>query len=184
MSAGDYQKDPSTDSELLEVVDEDDRVLRLESRRMIHLQGLLHRAVHVILSRADGSIVLQRRASTKDHYPGWWDLSVGGHVAPGEAYEQAAVREMAEEMGVRGAMPRLAAVLRPSRDNGWEHIHVFGCCIACAVRPDPREIMDHRWVAPEEFLQRASPEAADEAWRVTPTSVASIRAWWEAGAPG
>ncbi len=36
----------------------------------------------------------------KDIWPGWWDIAVGGVVTPGETFETAARRELAEEVGV------------------------------------------------------------------------------------
>lgn len=183
MSGGRYTRNPSTDGEMLEVVDDEDRVLRLETRRNIHLGGLMHRAVHVILCDTRGHIVLQRRAFSKDHYGGWWDISVGGHVGPGESYRSAAIREIAEEMGIHNAIPVHAAVLSPCELNGWEHIHLFACRIGRDVSPDPTEIIDHRWVTVDEFLANASPDSAKAQWRTTPTSVASIRAWEQAGRP-
>ncbi|MGP3920884.1 NUDIX domain-containing protein [Nonomuraea sp. 10N515B] len=34
-------------------------------------------------------------------FPGYYDVMVGGAVGVGESYEEAAVRELAEELGVR-----------------------------------------------------------------------------------
>ncbi|MDK2972110.1 MAG: rRNA (adenine1518-N6/adenine1519-N6)-dimethyltransferase [Candidatus Sumerlaeota bacterium] len=184
-SFNDYQPSPETDDEMLPVVDWDDRQTGLATRRDIHAQGLLHRAVHVVLTDGCGSLLLQKRSSRKDAYPGWWDISVGGHVSPGEAYAEAAVREIAEEMGVRGTTPQLAAILPPQLVSGWEHVHVFACAIdpACVV-PDPAEVDDHRWVSCEELLANASPEASSIEWRLTPSALRSIRAWLDVGAPG
>ncbi|MBI5154428.1 NUDIX domain-containing protein [Candidatus Poribacteria bacterium] len=177
-----YQPCGETDGELLPVTDFDDRFLRVATRREIHALGLLHRAVHVILMDGDGRILLQKRGDSKDHFPGWWDVSVGGHVGPDEAYLEAAVREVAEEMGIAGAEPRLVAVLPPTPLTGWEHVHLFFCRVnAGDVRPAPGEIADVRWVCPEEYLERASSESGDPDWRVTPSSLLSVRAWWENG---
>lgn len=46
-------------------------------------------------------------------YPGHWTLSVMGHVASGETYEQAAKRELSEELGVRCKLKRIAKVKTP-----------------------------------------------------------------------
>jgi len=47
-----------------------------------------------------GEIFLQRRAKTKTIQPGKWDTSVGGHLKVGESFEDAAARELKEELGV------------------------------------------------------------------------------------
>lgn len=68
----------------------------------MHATGLWHRAAHVWLFDGDGRLYLQRRAPDKDACPDCWDLSVGEHLRPGEAYEQAAHRGLAEELGIAG----------------------------------------------------------------------------------
>lgn len=90
------------EDETLEIVDEAGQVTGLASRARCHSDPtLLHRAVHVLVFNARGELLLQRRAPTKRIQPGRWDSSVGGHVDPRETWEQAALREMAEEIGLR-----------------------------------------------------------------------------------
>jgi 8-oxo-dGTP pyrophosphatase MutT (NUDIX family) len=48
----------------------------------------------------DGRLLIHRRSAVKDVWPGWWDLAAGGVVLAGETYEEAARRELAEELGV------------------------------------------------------------------------------------
>ena len=45
---------------------------------------------------------MHRRSDAKDLWPGRWDLAVGGVVTAGERYDDAAARELAEEVGVTG----------------------------------------------------------------------------------
>jgi len=44
-------------------------------------------------------IMLQKRSLTKPNRPGWYHISAGGHINVGETPVEAAVREVAEEMG-------------------------------------------------------------------------------------
>jgi len=55
-----------------------------------------HRAVHVLVFNAKGSLYLQKRARNKQVCPGLWDSSVGGHVAPDESYYTFAARSVWE----------------------------------------------------------------------------------------
>ena len=66
----------------------------------IHEQGLWHRAAHIWIYNSSGDVLLQLRAKDKDSHPGLWDISAAGHVDSGESSEQAAVREMREEIGL------------------------------------------------------------------------------------
>ena len=111
--------------ELFDVVDESDRVLRAEPRDIVHVNNLLHRAVHMWIFNAQGDLLLQKRSIWKDRNPGRWDSSAAGHVDSGETYPEAARRELREELGIDP--PRLERIgrLTPCKQTGWEFIEVF-----------------------------------------------------------
>jgi len=85
---------------MLEVIDENDNVVGLESRAKIHQDGLLHREIHIWFLAPKGEIIFQHRAKDKDTYPDKLDATVGGHVAPKMSYEETAVKESKEETGI------------------------------------------------------------------------------------
>jgi 8-oxo-dGTP pyrophosphatase MutT (NUDIX family) len=63
-------------------------------------------AVNVLLANARGEVLLQRRPDDKEN-GGRWDKTVGGHVAEGEDFDAAAVREAGEELFGDPASPRV-----------------------------------------------------------------------------
>lgn len=81
-------------------VDENDNVIGAGSKAEYLEKGIIHRIARVFLFNAKGEILLQKRAATLRAYPGQWDQSVAGHVDEGESYDQAAIREMREEVGI------------------------------------------------------------------------------------
>jgi isopentenyldiphosphate isomerase len=91
--------------ELVDVVDEDDRVLRTVPRSTMRAENLRHRAVFVLVRSSSRRVLVHRRSERKDVWPGWWDLAVGGVVAAGETYDDAVRRELAEELGLVAADP-------------------------------------------------------------------------------
>lgn len=88
-------------AELVEVVDQQGRVLRIVTRAEMRAQVLRHRTVFIAVVDLDGTrLLVHRRADWKDLWPSAWDLAFGGVAAPGEAWADAARRELAEEAGV------------------------------------------------------------------------------------
>src|SRR5215475_14454512 len=86
--------------DIFDVVNERDEVIGRQPRSVVHAQGLLHRAVHVLVFNSRGEIFLQKRSMKKDRQPGVWDSSSSGHVDSGEAYDETAARELREEIGL------------------------------------------------------------------------------------
>jgi 8-oxo-dGTP pyrophosphatase MutT (NUDIX family) len=59
-----------------------------------------HRACYVAVLTSSDELVVHRRADWKDVYPGYWDVCFGGVLGAGEAWDDAAHRELLEEAGV------------------------------------------------------------------------------------
>lgn len=91
---------PGPGDELVDVVDDDDRVIATVTRAEMRAKRLQHRGVSIAVMSSDGRLLVHRRADDKDVWPGMWDIAAGGVVAAGESYADAARRELAEELGV------------------------------------------------------------------------------------
>lgn len=88
--------------EYFEVVDNEGKIIDLALRSECHRNpSLIHRVSHVLIFNRKDLLLLQKRVMTKDIQPGKWDTSVGGHLAVGENFEEAAYREMKEELGIQ-----------------------------------------------------------------------------------
>ncbi len=84
-----------------DVVDDNDNVLCSVPKHDVFLKKLNHRIVHVLVFNKEGELFLQKRAATVKYLPGHWCTSAGGHVMAGETYEQAAERELREEINIK-----------------------------------------------------------------------------------
>ncbi|HEY2732781.1 MAG TPA: NUDIX domain-containing protein [Polyangiales bacterium] len=96
---------PDAGDELVDVVDEQDRVLRQCRRREMRRDNLLHRVIAVMVLDGSGRIYLHRRTATKDLFPSLYDVFTAGVVGAGESYAEAARRELEEELGIVGPEP-------------------------------------------------------------------------------
>jgi isopentenyldiphosphate isomerase len=64
---------------------------------------LQHRGVHIFLVTSENKLVVQQRGRQRETSPLELDCSVSEHVKTGETYRKAALRGLAEEMGVQDA---------------------------------------------------------------------------------
>ena len=90
--------------EIIEIVDEENRVTGSATRGEMRLNGLIHRAAYVLVFNSRGELFVQKRTMSKDIYPGYYDVAAGGVVLAGENYESAAERELLEELGIRSTL--------------------------------------------------------------------------------
>lgn len=143
-----------TDHELLAIVDENDEVIGSKTRQEIHKEGLRHRAVHILVFDREGHVCLQKRSMNKDVNPGAWDTSAAGHVDFGERYEDAAARELKEELGIIANESLLSiGRIEACELTGWEFVQVFATTATRNLIPDPEEIEMLKWVSIEELEQ-------------------------------
>ena len=129
--------------ELFDVCDENDVVVGQATRGEVHRRNLIHRAVHILVVRSSGEVVLQMRSAAKDQFPSTWTSSASGHVDAGESYDQAARRELAEELGFDAAtIAGLQSIAKDSAciETGWEHVMVYRLRTDAPLTPDPVEI--------------------------------------------
>ena len=94
----------------------------------------------VLVFNSKGNIVLQRIASHKK-WGGLLTYSSAGHVSAGETYEQAAIRETQEEIGINVNLDGLIGIVPSYKDNKQIAFHhVFKAFSDGPYNPDPSEI--------------------------------------------
>lgn len=116
-----YASDPR---ELLAAVDRHDQLRGPIDRATIHRENLYHRAVHIFIINCRGELLLQKRSYRKDKFPRRWDSSAAGHVNAGESYQDCAIRELQEELGVAVALKNLEKI-PASEFTGHEFIEIY-----------------------------------------------------------
>ena len=146
--------------ELVDIVDEHDRVVRVATRREMREGRLRHRTVFVAVVSSSGDLLVHRRSDHKDVWPGRWDLAAGGVLAAGESYDDGAVRELAEELGIEDvAFERLGTGTYGDADVA-EIATVYRVRWDGRVRFADGEVAEARWMTLEE-VQRGAQGALD-----------------------
>lgn len=140
--------------EYLYIVDENDNVLDSKPRHEVTSEDRC-RIVLLWVTNEKGEVLLAKRSNTKKTFPGLWSYAVTGAVSHPESYEQAVIREMEEELGIRNVEPILH--IKMNRDFSQ------GKCIAQTFRveipssyelvPDPEEVSGIMWVEVPKLLE-------------------------------
>ena len=86
--------------EIIDIVNESDEIIGKGLKSTCHKGGIPHRISAVLLFDSEGNIWLQKRSNKIKVGSGLIDCSASGHLLAGESYEEAAKKEMKEELGI------------------------------------------------------------------------------------
>lgn len=140
------------------IVDKQDNPIGEASMEEAQQKGLYHRIVRVHVEDKDGRILLQKRAATVATFPNCWDNSAAGHVDAGETYEQAARRELLEELGIKA---KLVVVGSYQTNDVWDDkkINRFNKVYRAIVdantklTPQTTEVSEVAWLTVDDIRQ-------------------------------
>jgi len=153
-----YRLPKVKEGELVELTDNADRPLMVVPRVNIHRFGLCRRVVLVALRDAGGKVYIQRRGHDRDTLPDFWDLSATGHVHAGEAREDAARRELEEEIGIRHVrLIRLAEHAPDANGVSFSTLYLAGPAFEPPV-PNPAEVSGGMFLDEDELRALAAYE--------------------------
>ena len=104
------------------------------------------KAAGCVVRRADGAIAVVHRPQYDD-----WSLPKG-KLDPGESFEEAAVREVEEEIGVRGTLgAELRATEYTDHKGRWKIVRYWEMETADGGGFTPNDEVDEvRWLSPSE----------------------------------
>ena len=128
-------------------------------RQVVHREGHWHKSVGVWLyDKSSKCVLVQQRSLHKDTFPGFWDMSVAGHVDPVDLSPSAALlREISEELGLVAtciAALTLVAVFADSRklpdrhisDNEFKYVFIAELTADAVISPLPAEVARVQWL--------------------------------------
>ena len=117
--------------------------------------GEYHLVAHVCLFNSKGELLIQKRRKDKPNWPGKWDMSAGGAAKAGENSNQAAERELYEELSIHVPLTKARPVLTVHFDNGFDDYFIItiGDELASKINYQEKEIEELAWVSHEQIVQ-------------------------------
>jgi isopentenyldiphosphate isomerase len=92
------------------IVNDHDEVVGTALRSEMRRRNLTHRCTAVLVLNTKGDqILVHQRSSSKSFWPSWWDLAAGGVVEVDEVLDEAAGRELSEELGIQAKLHKLGS---------------------------------------------------------------------------
>lgn len=158
-------------SELVDVVDRDDRVVGVATRAEIRARNLWHRACYIVALDGEGRVFVHLRTPTKDIFPSHYDLVVGGVLASGEDYRAGAEREVREELGVEPEDLSRVGKIRYEDDSNRVVGEIFDCRVTPPLRLQREEVVSGEWLSLDEIEKRILGQP------FCPDGVLAFRSW-------
>ncbi|MEI6478821.1 MAG: NUDIX domain-containing protein [bacterium] len=134
------------------VVNEKDEIIGTMPRKEAHQKAISHRISIIYVENDKGEISIQvRKTERLDH-------SSAGHVDPGETYEQAAYRELMEELNISGVKltligKGLSDEISPTKLEHRVHFFEVFVCRSNSVEINKEELKDAYWADPQEIYK-------------------------------
>lgn len=161
--------------ELFTVVDGNDVVVGFSTKEDVKRRALNYRSVQVFLFNQYEQMMICKRPTNKKGYPGMFAASAMGRVRRGESYEDAAKREMQEELGIA---TKLSKATKFSVVDGASRVfqEVYKGCVTVNVTPDQTEISEYKFVD----LKTLKTEMVMQPNKYAPPFIEAMRAFLKA----
>jgi len=143
--------------ELLDLVDEQDRVIGTKKRSEVYANNLKNfRVINVFLINENGEIWIPRRTVHKRIFSLCLDMSAAGHVETGETYDQTFKRETMEELTIdTDEVPhRLLGHLRPQTHGVSTFMNVYEIRMNAVPKYNQNDFSEYFLLTPNTLLDR------------------------------
>ncbi|MFA9558119.1 NUDIX domain-containing protein [Evansella sp. AB-rgal1] len=142
----------------MEIWDIYDKDRKLTGRTMVRGEsfeaGDFHLVVHVCIFNNKGEMLIQQRQPFKQGWSNMWDLTVGGSAIAGDTSQQAAEREVLEEIGyiinLHGVRPSFTVNFEVGFDDYYlvvEDIDIGELTL------QPEEVQQVKWASRDEIMR-------------------------------
>lgn len=112
-----------------------------------------HLVVHVCIFNDKNEMLIQQRQPFKEGWPNMWDVTVGGSAVTGDTSQQAAEREVLEEIGLKLDLKGVRPHLTVNFDRGFDDIYLIEKNVDInELTLQPEEVQAVKWAGRDEIL--------------------------------
>lgn len=109
--------------------------------------------VHICIFNKKGEMLIQRRSPSKALFPDLWDITAGGCVISGEKSEDAARRELFEEIGLDVSFETIRPSMTIHYEDGFDDVYmIVRDADIEKLTLQPEEVCAVKWASKEEIL--------------------------------
>ena len=113
-----------------------------------------HLTVHVCIFNKQGEMLIQQRQSFKNGWPNLWCLTCGGSAITGDTSQQAAARELFEELGITYNFEAIRPQLTINFARGFDDYYTIEHEVDLSeLVLQPEEVQAAKWASKEEIIQ-------------------------------
>ena len=117
-------------------------------------KGYYRLVVHVCVFGNDGRMLIQRRQPFKSGWAGMWDITAGGSAMAGDTSQQAASRELLEEIGLDYSLEEIRPAMTIYFDGGFNDIYTVNLDVDLdSLKLQESEVAEVKWATEEEILE-------------------------------
>jgi len=117
-------------------------------------EGAYHIVVHICLFNEDGDMLIQQRQPFKEGWSNMWDVTVGGSATSGDTSQQAAARELFEELGYEFDFSNIRPHLTINFGEGFDDFYLIESEVDLEkLQLQAEEVQRVKWASKEEILE-------------------------------
>lgn len=117
------------------------------------MPGDFHTVIHVCIFNTAGKLLIQQRQDFKKGWPGCWDVTTGGSALAGETSQEAAMREVQEEIGYAIDLEEKAPDFSVRFARGFDDYYILTEDVDLEqLRLQEDEVQAVKWATREEIL--------------------------------
>ncbi len=138
---------------MIDIFDENENYIDTVPKSVAREQNLPRRGTDALIFNSKGELLIHKRAPEKRSYANQWDFRITGWVISPETTAEAALRELHEEIGLKGdAELRFLLKYRlkfSTKNNDFSYM--YATVYDGKVIPKEDEISEFRWINPAEL---------------------------------